>query len=74
MKKILFMLFTGLSNIVFSQPSLDKLTVEKIMRDPKWIGTSPVNPYGVMMEVCSYSAGILIKLSQIRYTISPELI
>lgn len=23
---------------------LDKLTVEKIMRDPKWIGTSPSNP------------------------------
>jgi dipeptidyl aminopeptidase/acylaminoacyl peptidase len=24
---------------------LDKLTVEKIMRDPKWIGTSPTNVY-----------------------------
>jgi dipeptidyl aminopeptidase/acylaminoacyl peptidase len=27
----------------FSQQKLDKLTVEKIMRDPKWIGTSPSN-------------------------------
>jgi dipeptidyl aminopeptidase/acylaminoacyl peptidase len=26
---------------VFAQSKLDKLTVEKIMRDPKWIGTSP---------------------------------
>lgn len=25
----------------FAQTKLDKLTVEKIMRDPKWIGTSP---------------------------------
>jgi hypothetical protein len=24
---------------------LEKLTVEKIMRDPKWIGTSPTRPY-----------------------------
>jgi len=28
-----------------SQQKLDKLTVEKIMRDPKWIGTSPSNVY-----------------------------
>ena len=26
------------------QGKLDKLTVEKIMRDPKWIGTSPSAP------------------------------
>ena len=29
---------------IFCQ-SLDTLTVEKIMRDPKWIGTSPSNPF-----------------------------
>jgi dipeptidyl aminopeptidase/acylaminoacyl peptidase len=29
---------------IFSQTKLDKLTVEKIMRDPKWIGTSPSGP------------------------------
>src|SRR5687767_556734 len=29
---------------IFAQPGLDKLTVEKIMRDPKWIGASPSNP------------------------------
>lgn len=34
-----FLLFTG--NIAPAQSSLGKLTVEKIMRDPKWIGTSP---------------------------------
>src|ERR1043165_9704549 len=27
------------------QEKLTKLTVEKIMRDPKWIGTSPSAPY-----------------------------
>src|SRR5687768_8620660 len=32
------------SIIVLSQPILDKLTVEKIMRDPKWIGSSPSSP------------------------------
>jgi dipeptidyl aminopeptidase/acylaminoacyl peptidase len=31
--------------ISFAQQKLDKLTVEKIMRDPKWIGTSPSNVY-----------------------------
>lgn len=29
----------------FAQQKLGKLTVEKIMRDPKWIGSSPSNPY-----------------------------
>jgi len=29
----------------FSQKPLGDLTVEKIMRDPKWIGTSPSNPF-----------------------------
>ncbi len=37
---LLFFTFTSLA-----QPKLDKLTVEKIMRDPKWIGTSPSNVY-----------------------------
>ncbi len=36
------LLFITLST--FSQTTLDKLTVEKIMRDPKWIGTSPSDP------------------------------
>jgi dipeptidyl aminopeptidase/acylaminoacyl peptidase len=33
-----------ISYLCFSQERLDKLTVEKIMRDPKWIGTSPTTP------------------------------
>jgi dipeptidyl aminopeptidase/acylaminoacyl peptidase len=37
---LLFFTFTSLA-----QQKLDKLTVEKIMRDPKWIGTSPSNVY-----------------------------
>ena len=35
---ILFLLFSA---SIFAQQKLDKLTVEKIMRDPKWMGTSP---------------------------------
>jgi len=35
---LLFISFTS-----FTQQKLEKLTVEKIMRDPKWIGTSPSN-------------------------------
>ncbi|MES1215835.1 MAG: alpha/beta fold hydrolase [Bacteroidota bacterium] len=38
-----FLLF--LSGIAYSQEKLTTLSVEKIMRDPKWIGTSPSNPY-----------------------------
>jgi len=36
-----FLLLFTISVQSFSQQKLDKLTVEKIMRDPKWIGTSP---------------------------------
>ena len=28
----------------YRKPNLNKLTVEKIMRDPKWIGSSPSAP------------------------------
>jgi len=40
MKKLFTLLFIALSAQAFSQKP-DQLTVEKIMRDPKWIGTSP---------------------------------
>ena len=35
---LLFISFTS-----FTQQKLEKLTVEKIMRDPKWMGASPSN-------------------------------
>lgn len=44
MQKIFLLLFLALAQCVQAQ-KLDKLTVEKIMRDPKWIGTSPSEPY-----------------------------
>ena len=44
MKKILWALLAA-SSMAFGQTKLDKLTVEKIMRDPKWMGASPSNPY-----------------------------
>jgi dipeptidyl aminopeptidase/acylaminoacyl peptidase len=33
------------TSVLFAQKNLAPLTVEKIMRDQKWIGTSPSNPY-----------------------------
>jgi hypothetical protein len=42
MKKLLFLLFLQQTLITYAQ--LGPLSVEKIMRDPKWIGTSPTNP------------------------------
>jgi dipeptidyl aminopeptidase/acylaminoacyl peptidase len=42
MKKLLFLLFLQQTLITYSQPG--PLSVEKIMRDPKWIGTSPTTP------------------------------
>lgn len=43
MKKILF-LFVLLPGYLFSQ-QMDSLTIEKIMRDPIWIGTSPSSAF-----------------------------
>ncbi len=45
MKKILIFVFLLTSIAVSAQ---QKLTVEKIMSDPKWIGTSPSRPYWSM--------------------------
>jgi dipeptidyl aminopeptidase/acylaminoacyl peptidase len=42
MKKLLSLLFLIPATGVFAQ-KLDTLTIEKIMRDPKWIGVSPSN-------------------------------
>jgi len=39
-RKFVFLLFLGLSSVAFAQHQ-SSLSVEKIMRDPKWIGTSP---------------------------------
>lgn len=41
MLKLFSFLFVFIPITIFAQPKLDKLTVEKIMRDPKWMGTSP---------------------------------
>jgi Tol biopolymer transport system component len=40
-----FVFFLLSVDISLAQQKLDKLTVEKIMRDPRWIGTSPSNIY-----------------------------
>ncbi|MBX3239008.1 MAG: prolyl oligopeptidase family serine peptidase [Chitinophagaceae bacterium] len=41
---LLFFAFTLTGYIGLSQTRLEPLTVEKIMRDPKWIGSSPSDP------------------------------
>lgn len=43
-KYIVTGLLSFISLVLFSQQKLDKLTVEKIMRDPKWMGSSPSSP------------------------------
>lgn len=43
MKKYLFFLLLCAGEYTFAQQQLAPLTVEKIMRDPKWMGTSPTN-------------------------------
>lgn len=45
MKKLYAFLFLLIPAISFCQTKLDSLTIEKIMSDPKWIGTSPSNPF-----------------------------
>lgn len=41
MPRLLFLLLLAATTVANAQTPLGKLTVEKIMRDPKWIGTSP---------------------------------
>jgi dipeptidyl aminopeptidase/acylaminoacyl peptidase len=43
-KFALLILFISVS-AAYGQQNTSKLTIEKIMRDPKWIGSSPSNPY-----------------------------
>ncbi|MEO6893529.1 MAG: S9 family peptidase, partial [Ginsengibacter sp.] len=45
MKKFYALIFLIIPAISYCQPKLDSLTIEKIMSDPKWIGTSPSNPF-----------------------------
>lgn len=49
MKKLIFSVFLCLPFFVQAQSSLTieqaPLTIEKIMQDPRWIGTSPSNPF-----------------------------
>jgi hypothetical protein len=42
MRKLTFVFILLVSNVCFAQ-TIGKLTIEKIMKDPKWIGTSPRN-------------------------------
>ncbi|MES1159366.1 MAG: DPP IV N-terminal domain-containing protein, partial [Bacteroidota bacterium] len=40
-----FLLFSLLFSFLTGRSQTPRLTVEKIMQDPKWIGTSPSDPY-----------------------------
>jgi len=43
MRNLLLLFFIGLLTMGTAAQTLTELTVEKIMRDPKWIGTAPSN-------------------------------
>lgn len=43
LRPVISIMLLIIASVAFSQQGLDKLTVEKIMRDPVWIGTSPSN-------------------------------
>jgi dipeptidyl aminopeptidase/acylaminoacyl peptidase len=45
MRKVFFCLYLLSFTICSNSQSLSPLTVEKIMRDPKWIGSSPSSPF-----------------------------
>jgi dipeptidyl aminopeptidase/acylaminoacyl peptidase len=45
MQKLYAFLFLFIPTVCFCQQKADSLTIEKIMSDPKWIGTSPSNPF-----------------------------
>lgn len=45
MRKFVFLFFLIPAIPAFAQQNQSTLTIEKIMRDPKWIGSSPSNPY-----------------------------
>ncbi len=45
MKKLLCFVFLCYTSCSIGQNVLQKLSVDLIMRDPKWIGTSPSSPY-----------------------------
>ena len=45
MIRIAVLAFLFIPAMMYAQPKLDTLTVEKITRDPKWIGTSPSDPF-----------------------------
>jgi dipeptidyl aminopeptidase/acylaminoacyl peptidase len=45
MKYLCFLSFLFFSSFSFGQQRLNSLTIEKIMSDPKWMGSSPSNPF-----------------------------
>ena len=45
MQKIFCIILLLISLATVAQQKLAPLTIEKIMSDPKWIGSSPSNPY-----------------------------
>lgn len=51
MTKLLFSLFFSICSFAgISQQNLGNLSVEKIMRDPKWMGSSPSSPFWGMED------------------------
>ncbi len=71
MKKIFFLLIIFISLKGICQPKIDSLTVDLIMRDPKWIGTSPSNPYWSHNGYLFFNWNPDSKTSDSLYFVSP---
>lgn len=68
---IFFSLLLGRMQLLFAQNKLSELTVEKIMRDPKWIGTSPSKPYWSVDGRFFFLWNLEAALSDSVYYVSP---
>ena len=71
MKKICLLLLIFISAQGICQSGIDSLTVDLIMRDPKWMGSSPSNPYWSHSGYLFFSWNPDIKTSDSLYFISP---
>jgi dipeptidyl aminopeptidase/acylaminoacyl peptidase len=73
MRKMFLLLSVFVSLESMSQSRLDSLTVDGIMRDPKWIGTSPTNPYWSRdSKYLFFSWNPESKITDSAYFISPS--
>src|SRR5476649_2025581 len=73
MKRIFTLLLLSGSIVSVRAQKLDKLTVENIMRDPKWMGTQPTNvSWSEDSKKITFTWNPENKGRDAQYTITPE--